>query len=229
MESRIEYISVQLKGRSPFICYSGQTAEDVMQDRRINGFPSWVLLTHHQCENCPLTPDTHPYCPMCMTLYPFFSYLSDVASTDETRITIKEALFSTQIKLTAQESIPIILPYLAILSRCPYWRFNRWAYRYFSYSFDYKSWIFRALAIALVREFIINDTFPEKDEIMKKVKRRLAGLKLTVDSLRKRITGVMEEDAGLNALVSSTSLVSLLEISVDECLDEWEKEIFAAK
>jgi len=227
MESRIEYISIQLKGRSPFVCYSADMAENLMPDEGAGVLPQWVLLTYHQCENCLLKPDTHPYCPMCMTLYPFFSYLSDVASVDVTRITIKEALLSTQIKLTAQESIPIILPYLAILSECPYWKYNRWAYRYFSYSSDYKAWVFQALSIALIRELSIGDHFPGREEMIEKVRHRLARLKMTVDSLRKRITGVMKEDAGLNALVSSASLVSLLEISAEDCIREWEKEILS--
>ncbi|NOY68627.1 MAG: hypothetical protein GXP53_03935 [Deltaproteobacteria bacterium] len=227
MESRIEYISIQLKGRPPFICYSDDNTEVFTEDGQGEVIPGWALLKHHQCPNCPLALDNYKYCPLCTTLYPLFSYLSDVASTDETRITIKEALFSTQIKLTAQEAIPLILPQLTILSGCPHWRFNRWAYRYFSYSSDYKFWVFKALAIALVRELVAGGKFPEKEEIIEKVRHRLAGLKVTVESLRKRITGEMEDDAGLNALVSGSSLVSLLEISVDECLAEWEKEILA--
>jgi len=165
---------------------------------------------------------------MCLTLYPFFSYLSDVASTEKLRITIKEVQFTTQIRLTAQESIPIILPYLAILSDCHHWRFNRWAYRYFSYSSDYESWVFKALSIALIRELTLNERLPDRKEIIGNVRRRLAGLKETVESLIKRIRGVMEEDAGLNALISGASLVSLLAISADECIQGWAGEIRSA-
>ena len=28
-------------------------------------FPPWTRLTFEQCANCPLTPETHPLCPLC--------------------------------------------------------------------------------------------------------------------------------------------------------------------
>ena len=225
MDNKIEKISIHRKEKKPFICYNTNKVTYSRTDSPNKDIPPWVLLKHHQCPNCTFRHDERKYCPLCLTLYPVLTYFSDVSSTEHIKITIKETLFSTQIELSAQDSLLILLPYLAILSDCPHWRYNRWVYRYFSYASDYKFWVFEALAISLVREFVLSDEFPDKKEMLMKVQRRLETLKITIDSLIMRTKGVLEKDASLNALVSGNHLTTLLEMKMDECIEEWKNEI----
>jgi Domain of unknown function (DUF6901) len=225
MENKIKKISIHRKGKKPFNCYNTTKPKYSKAATPNDAIPHWALLEHHQCPNCPLRRDKHKFCPLVLTLYPVLTYLSDVSSIDIIRITIKETLITTKIELPAQDSLLILLPRLVILSNCPHWRYNRWAYRYFSYTSDYQFWIFEALAIALTREFLLNDKLPDKDEILMRVQSRLAALKITIDSLIMRIKGTSGKDAGLNALISGTNLTSLLEMKMDECIKEWKNEI----
>src|SRR5262245_11086328 len=51
--------------------------------------PPWTRLTHHQCPNCPLRPETHPHCPVAVHLAEAVEFFKDRFSTEEADIVVR--------------------------------------------------------------------------------------------------------------------------------------------
>src|SRR4030042_836926 len=50
--------------------------------------PSWTRLDFHQCPNCPLTPDTHPHCPLAAHLVNIVERFEGLISYSEIQVDV---------------------------------------------------------------------------------------------------------------------------------------------
>ena len=77
--------------------------------------PSWTALEFHQCSHCPFTSDTHPHCPLAVTLIQVIGRFNNVVSHNE--IELKVSTHERQVfqKTTAQKGISSLVGLLLSL------------------------------------------------------------------------------------------------------------------
>src|SRR6266540_1449189 len=77
-DGREKKFSVRLK--KPMLQFVAEQTSTVRQ---------WTKLTHHQCPNCPLKPETHPHCPIAANLVTVIDSFKDTVSVEEADITVE--------------------------------------------------------------------------------------------------------------------------------------------
>lgn len=82
-------------------------------------YPEWTRLNYHQCPNCPLKPETTPYCPVAVNLMDVVDTFKDVLSHEraEVEIVAPDRTYSAHTAL--QNAIGSLIGMIMATSDCP--------------------------------------------------------------------------------------------------------------
>src|SRR5271170_6571454 len=69
----------------------------------------WTKLEHHQCTNCPLSPATHPHCPIAANLVDIIESFKDSLSIEEADIVIRSESREYHKRSTVQYGIGALM------------------------------------------------------------------------------------------------------------------------
>src|SRR5262245_21910138 len=80
--------------------------------------PFWTELASNQCENCPLKPAEHPYCPIAVQLVTVIDRLGRLVSYDQVRVDIHTVERVVTQETTAQQALSSLLGLILAASGC---------------------------------------------------------------------------------------------------------------
>jgi hypothetical protein len=88
-------------------------------NRNNQDYPEWTRLEYHQCSNCPLDPDKHPYCPVAVNLVDTFEAFRNTISYEKAMITIESADRTYSRYADVQHGLSSLLGVIMASSGCP--------------------------------------------------------------------------------------------------------------
>ena len=89
----------------------------------VDELPPWTALEFHQCSHCPYTSDTHPNCPLAVTLIQVIGRFNNVVSHNEIELRVSTHERHVFQKTTAQKGISSLVGLLFAASGCPHTAF----------------------------------------------------------------------------------------------------------
>jgi hypothetical protein len=186
----------------------------------VENLPDWTHLNFHQCPNCPLAVECHPYCPLAKQLSKSMLVWKDVLSHDEVDVEIITQQRTVTQHTTAQRTISSLMGLIIATSGCPHTDFLKPLARFHLPLASEEETIFRVSAMYLLAQYFRRKHGETADL-------ELTGLKRIYDTLHEvnmamasRLRAASSTDAAVNAVVLLDLFAKSLPYAIEDSLEE---------
>jgi hypothetical protein len=192
---------------------------ELMGDRSKN-FPSWTKLDFHQCPHCPLTVDTHPRCPLAVSLVNIVQPFDRLLSCDEVHVdvTTEERMISQD--TTAQIGISSVMGLVIATSGCPHSAFFRPMARFHLPLAKKEETIYRATSMYLLAQYFLKQDGYSADLELEGLKKIYHNIHVVNTSIAERLRASSERDSVVNAIVLLDMFALILPHVIEKSLEE---------
>jgi hypothetical protein len=183
-------------------------------------FPPWTRLTFEQCSNCPLTPETHPLCPLAATIAPIVNRFDGILSYDTLHLVVETAERRVSQQTTAQRAIGSLMGLVIATSGCPHTAFFKPMARYHLPLASREETVFRATgAYFLAQYFLAREGKGGSLDIggLQAIYQRM---QVVNAAILRRVRSATETDSSVNAIVVLDIFARTLDMVVHEMLDK---------
>ena len=178
----------------------------------------WTRLECDQCKGCPLTPDTHPRCPIAVNIMELVDNFKDVFSYHDCTVMCETQERTFLKKTSVMEGLSAIFGVIMATSDCPVMEFLKPMARFHLPFSTIEETTVRTASMYLLAQY-----FKHKDQSGMKfdfsnLEKHYARVQLVNEGLLKRIQGISSEDADKNAIITLHSLSQFLSMEIDYSL-----------
>jgi hypothetical protein len=182
--------------------------------------PGWTRLESHQCPHCPLNSETHPNCPVAVSLAGVIESFDDVFSHDEIDLEVITTERHVTQHTTAQRGISSLLGLLIATSGCPYTNFLKPMARFHLPLASEQETIFRAAGMYLLAQYFLKKQGKESDLELTGLTKIYDDLHLLNTTLAERLRSATQTDSSVNAVILLDMFTNLMPFVIEEHLDE---------
>jgi uncharacterized protein DUF6901 len=183
----------------------------------------WTKLTHHQCPNCPLKPETSYNCPIAANLVDVIESFKDSLSIEEADITIRSESREYHKRSTVQYGIGSMMGLYMVTSGCPIMdKLRPMVFTHLPFS-SLEETLFRAISMYLLAQYFREQHGQKPDWKLENFTKIYEDIAQVNQSFTQRLLSINPRDASLNALVGLDCFATALGFStVEENLKEFE-------
>ncbi|HTV63930.1 MAG TPA: hypothetical protein VMH30_15325 [Verrucomicrobiae bacterium] len=183
----------------------------------------WTKLTHHQCPNCPLSPETHHHCPIALNLVDVIESFKDSLSIEEAEIIIRSESREYHKRSTVQYGIGSLMGLYMVTSGCPIMdKLRPMVYTHLPFS-SLEETLYRAASMYLFAQYFRARDGGTPDWKLEDFAKIYEAIATVNQSFTKRLLSINPRDASLNALVGLDCFASAAAFStIEENLQEFE-------
>jgi len=120
-----------------------------------NNPPAWARLENHQCPHCPLSPDSHPYCPPALHMGAAINRLGAMVSYADVQLRVVTAERTIAGKTQAHTVLSSIMGLMMATSGCPYTAYLRPMARFHLPLASFEETIFRSVSSYLIAQYLL--------------------------------------------------------------------------
>lgn len=182
--------------------------------------PPWTALEFHQCSHCPFTSDTHPNCPLAVTLIQVIGRFDNVVSHNEIELTVLTQERKVFQKTTAQKGISSLVGLLFAASGCPHTAFFKPMARYHLPLASEDETFYRATGMYLLAQYLVHRKGKQADLELEGLKKIYKNLHLLNTMVAERIRSATRSDSSVNAVVLLDMITNLMPFILDEQLEK---------
>jgi hypothetical protein len=184
--------------------------------------PDWTRLKYHQCSNCPLEIDSHPYCPIAVNIMELVETFKNVLSYHNCTVMCETDDRTYSKKTSIMEGLSTIFGVIMATSNCPIMDFLKPMARFHLPFSSVEETTARTTSM-----FLLGQYFKSKDKNnikidFKTLENHYGQVKLVNEGIIKRISNVSNQDADKNAIVTLHSLSLFLSMEIDYSLSTLE-------
>ena len=189
-------------------------------DNRPEAPPSWTNLDFHQCPHCPLTPDTHPHCPLAANLAGIVGAFNRILSCEQVHVdvTTEDRLISQD--TTAQTGISSVMGLVIATSGCPHSAFFRPMARFHLPLAKKQETIYRATSMYLLAQYFLKQDGYDADLEFEGLKKIYHNIHVVNTSIAERLRASSERDSAVNAIVLLDMFALVLPRVIEKSLGE---------
>ncbi len=182
--------------------------------------PPWTKLGFHQCPNCPLTTNTHLYCPMATNLVYIVKRLECLISYDEIHVDVitEERVISQD--TTAQRGICSLMGLISATCGCPHTAFFRPMARFHLPFATEEETIYRSTSMYLLAQYFLKKDDQTVDLEFKKLSKIYNNIQIVNTAIAERLRAATETDSAVNAVILLDMYAQTLPCVIEESLDE---------
>ncbi|MCP4744991.1 MAG: hypothetical protein GY874_02465 [Desulfobacteraceae bacterium] len=184
--------------------------------------PGWTKLEYKQCRNCPLIPDTHPYCPIALNVMELVETFKDVFSYHDCIVECTTAERTYSKKTSVMEGLSALFGIIMASSDCPVMEFLKPMARFHLPFATIEETTVRSASMYLLAQYF-NQT-PESGIScdFKMLEIHYTRVQAVNEGLLSRIKSVSSEDADKNAIITMHSMSQFLSQEIDYSLSNLE-------
>jgi hypothetical protein len=184
--------------------------------------PHWTRLTFNQCPNCPLKPESYPFCPLAVNLVRIVERFDRLLSYEKIHVDVITQERKISIDTSVQQGISSLMGLVIALSACPLTDFFKPMARFHLPFANEEETIWRAASTYLLGQY-----FLKKDDVDIDIDIRFEGLadiyenieKMNI-SILKRLRAISQKDASINALIHLDVFAKYLNPGIEESLNQ---------
>ncbi|MFC1541994.1 DUF6901 family protein [Candidatus Latescibacterota bacterium] len=182
--------------------------------------PPWTKLGFHQCPNCPLTTNTHLYCPMATNLVYIINRLECLISYDEIHVEVitKERIISQ--KTTAQRGISSLIGLISATCGCPHTVFFKPMARFHLPFATEEETIYRSTSMWLLAQYFLKKADQTVDFEFKKLSKIYNNIQIINTAIAERLRAATEADSAVNGVIMLDMYAQTIPFAVEKYLDE---------
>jgi hypothetical protein len=188
--------------------------------------PAWTELEHHQCPHCPLTHETHPYCPVAMNLVTAIDRFDHLMSFDRMFVEVTSSKRHVAADTSAQEGISSLMGLLIAGSNCPMTHFFKPMARFHLPFSNKDETLWRATSTFLLARYFTNQGLQPSDMSLDGLVKIYDDVTQLNDYMVERVRSATAKDSAVNALVHLDVFAKFLTPPLEDALDQI-KHIFS--
>lgn len=182
--------------------------------------PSWTKLDFHQCPNCPLTPDTHPHCPLAAHLVDIVRRFEGLVSYSEIQVDVMTAeRFITQ-ETTVQRGMSSLMGLVMATSGCPHMAFFKPMARFHLPFASAEETVYRATSMYLVAQYFLHKEGHQADLDLTGLREIYNNIEIVNVAVAKRLRTATEADSAINAIILLDIYTKAIPVVIEESLEE---------
>jgi hypothetical protein len=190
----------------------------VLVNSRPSRLPAWTDLIFHQCPNCPLTPRTHPQCPLAINLVNVVSSSSKLASYDRIRVEVKTADRFTAQETSAQKGISSMMGLIIATSGCPHTAVFKPMARFHTPLASVEETVYRAASMYMLAQFYLIQEGMPADFKLEGLTNIYHNMQMINESIAARLRAGSQTDSSVNALILLDMYARHLPIVIEDSL-----------
>jgi hypothetical protein len=181
--------------------------------------PEWTKLDFHQCANCTLDIDTHPYCPVASHLADVVRRFEEILSYDKVHVDVSTEERRISQDTTAQLGIASLMGLIMATSGCPHMAFFKPMARFHLPMSTDEETIYRAVSMYLLAQYFVKETGRETDFQLEGLKDIYENIQLTNSYVADRLRAATKSDSSLNGLVTLDMFAKTMLFAIKESLE----------
>jgi hypothetical protein len=182
--------------------------------------PSWTKLDFHQCPNCPLTPETHPHCPLAAHLVNVVERFEGLVSYSEIQVDIMSAeRFITQ-ETTVQRGMSSLMGLVMAMSGCPHMAFFKPMARFHLPFASAEETVYRATSMYLLAQYFLRKEGHQADLDLTGLREIYNNIEVVNVAVAKRLRTATEADSAINAIILLDIYTKAIPVVIEESLEE---------
>ena len=185
-----------------------------------NKSPFWTQLEYEQCPHCPLSPSTHPNCPVALNLVPVIQRFDHLMSFDRIIVEVISNERRVAQKTSAQEGISSLMGLLIAGSSCPITHFFKPMARFHLPFANKDETLWRAAATFLLGRFFTDSGLKEADLDLDGLVTIYHEVALLNDAMVDRLRAAASKDSTVNALVHLDVFAKFLTPPLEDSLSQ---------
>ena len=184
-----------------------------------NNLPDWTRLGFHQCPNCTLDVETHPYCPAASHLAEIVKRFADILSCDEIHLDVVTEDRHISQDTSAQLGIASLLGLIMATSGCPHLAFFKPMARFhLTIANEYET-VFRSVSTYLLGQYFVAKAGAKADLELKGLRAIYKNVKMINACMLDRLRTATEKDSSLNAVITLHLFAEAVLSNIEESLE----------
>lgn len=186
-----------------------------LNTERPETLPAWTELSCSKCENCPLSEEEHPHCPIAANIVDLVEFFGHAFSFEQVDVRISSDQRSYVKQTTMSEALSSLLGAYMVTSGCPIMDRLRPMVRFHLPMASSEETTFRAIAMYLVGQYFRARKGQSADWSLEKLPDIYKNIHLVNSSFAGRIREAVDSDAGPNAIIRLDTFASMILMSLD--------------
>jgi hypothetical protein len=182
--------------------------------------PSWTKLDFYQCLNCPLTPNTHSYCPLAANLVTIVEKFKGLISYSTIHVDIMTAERLVTQDTTVQRGIGSLMGLVMATSGCPHTAFFKPMARFHLPFSSAEETVYRATSMFLLAQYFLKKKGEHADLDLIGLKEIYHNIGVVNDAVAKRLRAATEADSAVNAIILLDIYTNAIPEVIEESLEE---------
>ena len=187
-----------------------------------DSYPRWVALDYHQCENCPLSLDEFPNCPLAELLPDFVDTFADRISFEEVNIEVETEFRSYTGKTSLQDSLRSLMGIFMAGSGCPHLKPLRPMLLTHLPLASNRETAFKAVSMYLLAQYLREKHGQEPDWEMTQLSEIYQQIHDVNVGFSQRLSAVSPGDANVNSIIKLDLFTFTVPQAIENQLEEFE-------
>jgi len=213
---RYKYIfEFENQSEKEFLIELDKATLQLIDNRAAGEYPDWALLAYNKCDHCTLTAKQKKYCPVAANLSEIVDFFSDFYSVERVNVTVETENRSYFKKAALQKGISSLMGIYTVTCECPVLSKLRPMVRFHLPFATSEETLYRGISMYLVGQYYRSISGEIPDWELKGLLKIYDDVHLCNQTLYRRISGINNKDAGVNALIILDTFASFINISLD--------------
>jgi len=182
----------------------------------------WTALTYHQCQNCQLRSEDHPYCPIAFNLTGIIPKFRNFKSFEKVLIRVETPERVYEKETTLQQALGSLLGIIMVTSGCPTMLILKPMTRFHLPFATVEETVYRAVSTYLLGQYIRKKKGKKPDWELNKLAYAYEEIQTVNMGITDRLRSISKEDANANAVVVLDVFAKVLPSSIFVELKELE-------
>jgi hypothetical protein len=179
----------------------------------------WAKLENHQCKNCTLKPETHPYCPIAKNLVCILSEFKNVYSFEKVEVNIKTNERTYSKKCSVQNGLGAMLGIYMVSSGCPIMSKLKPMVRFHLPFSSVEETIYRSVGSYLLGQYFNHKNGNKADWNLDGLKQSYKEIQTLNYGMADRLRSISKKDANVNALIILDVFAKEMPDTIDQSLN----------
>lgn len=188
----------------------------IRSEERANPLPYWAKLDYHQCEGCPLSMETHEFCPVASSMAEVVEEFRDFVSYQVCDIRCDTPERSYLKTSSVQDGLFSIIGMLMAISGCPKMDFFKPMARFHLPFSSTEETMVRTTSMYLLGQYFQKKKGLVPDLSLDQLNLKYKQVETVNSGILERIKCYAEKDADKNAIVILNSWAQLLSMEIDD-------------
>jgi len=188
--------------------------------------PNWTDLSFQQCSHCPLSPETHPHCPLAVRLVDVIQQFDELMSYEDLTLQVKTPRRVIFKETTVQDALSALMGLIIPTSGCPQTAYFRPMARFHLPLADTGETIYRSTSMYLLAQYFQKKAGLEAELELTGLKKIYQQMQTLNAAIAERLRAGSKTDSSVNALILLDMFAMALPFAIEESLEEL-RDLFA--